>query len=83
MHIENRAAENGGEIIDNTTQRTYQDGKQPVMLVAIVESVINTVTSPNMTNIAYYNGKTLAAGDVLYAKIATVQLTSGAVQAVY
>jgi hypothetical protein len=90
MKIDNRAAEKGGEIIADAAPRTYKGSAYPVMAYAIVDSVINTITSPTddssrptMKNMGYYDGRTVVAGEFIYGYIASIQLTSGAVQVIF
>ena len=85
-HISNRSAEFGGEIIENTVERTYggSTGKQmPVAVRVIADAVIATIESPNMINVAYYEGKTITPDDpLIMANITKIELTSGVVQVI-
>lgn len=91
MHIENRAAENGGQIIDDQVLHEFTSGQRPVMAVAIVDTVILVITSsdakdtddPEMVNLGYYDTKTVVAGEFIYGNIASVHLTSGVLQVIF
>lgn len=49
----------------------------------VTDTVLNTTgtTASNVTNLAGYNGITLAAGTILYGRFTAIQLVSGIVQA--
>ena len=82
--IQNRAAENGGIIISDTNPHAFTEGKLPCVVRVIEDAVITTITSPNMENMTYYDGKALTTTDpIIIASISSIQLTSGVVQLIY
>jgi hypothetical protein len=83
MINETRAAEAGGEIIEDTSLHTFT--RRVIALKALEDTVISAITAakPVVTNLDYYNGKTLYSGETIDANVATLTLTSGAVQAYY
>ena len=84
-----RSAEYGGKIINDTDLHTFDrsEGQWVISLKVLETTVINAITSFDylpVENLAtYYDGKTIYAGDTIDANIASVKLTSGAVQAYY
>lgn len=86
MINETRAAEHGSKIIDDTAEHTFP--RRVIAIKALEDTVIDTITSVSAAkllteNITYYDGATIYAGDTIEANVATIQLTSGAVQAFY
>jgi hypothetical protein len=86
MNVENRAAEGGSEIIDDTAEHSYVAiaAVQAIAIRILEDTVINTLTSSNVINVAYYDGAVLTSDSpVILGNFDTVQLTSGAVQVIF
>ena len=82
--IENRAAEHGSIIINDTTERAFTKGKYPAALRVLEATVIETLESSNCEGVDYYVGISLDVDSpVILANVTKLKLTSGAVQAVY
>jgi hypothetical protein len=83
-NIENRAAEHGSEIINDTDPHYFSVTNPPIVLRVLESTVIGTLTSGNTKNIAYYDGVALEPTDPdVLANLTSVTLTSGAVQVIY
>jgi hypothetical protein len=88
MINETRFAEHGGVIIADTTATTFT---RPVVaikcliatVVAAIAPATDTPTSRVVAGLDWYVGKTLPVGHVIEANVKSIQLTSGAVQAIY
>lgn len=86
MNVANRAAEYGGEIISDTDAHDFSGSntKTPIAIRILEDTVINAITSDDMTNMAYYDGAAMSiTSPIILANIATIQLTSGAVQLIF
>lgn len=85
MIIQNQNAEYGGIIISDTVARTFE--RRVVRIRVLAETVVAAITSTANDNpvagINWYAGKTLPVGHEIHGNIATLQLTSGTVQAYY
>jgi len=86
-NVENRAAEHGSKIISDTDLHSFQQGKLPVAIRILEDTVIAVITSIGQystENVAYYQAKALATDSpVILANVNSIRLTSGAVQAIY
>jgi hypothetical protein len=80
--IENRAAENGSEIINDTVLHSFS---HRVIAIRILEdTVITTLDAPNVVNVEYYNAKAMTTADpTILGNFIGITLTSGAVQAIF
>jgi hypothetical protein len=80
MHVQNRAAEYGGEIISDTDVHPFAS-RLPIAVRVLEATIITAITSPDMVGIDYYDGAALdETSPVILVNVATIQLTSGAVQ---
>lgn len=83
-NVENRAAEHGSIIIEDTEEYVFRVGGTPSALRVLEETIIAVIESHNTVNIDYYVGKLVAPTDpIILANITKLQLTSGVVQAVF
>jgi hypothetical protein len=88
MINETRFAEHGGIILSTTAATTFA---RPVIAIkCLIETVVaaiapaaDTPTDRQVSGLSWYVGKTLPAGHVIEANVKSIQLTSGAVQAIY
>jgi hypothetical protein len=80
--IENRAAENGSEIINDTALHTFS--RQVIAIRILEDTVIATLDTTNVVNVAYYDAKALTNADpAILGNFIGITLTSGAVQAIF
>jgi hypothetical protein len=86
MNVENRAAEGGSEIINDTDPHSYVNFAtvEAIAIRILEDTVINSLTSSNVANVAYYDGAELTSDSpVILGNFDTVQLDSGAVQVIF
>jgi hypothetical protein len=84
MIVANRAAENGSEIISDTTNHPFSKSRPVIAIRMLEDTIINVLVAGNVVNVAYYSGKTLTSeSPVILGNFTGIHLTSGAVQAIY
>lgn len=83
-NVENRAAEHGCLFIADTAVHSFNTTKPAVVIRILEDTVIAAITANNAEGIDYYVGKSLdITSPVILANVVSIQLTSGAVQAVF
>jgi len=85
-NVENRAAEHGSIIITDTDTHRFGSGRLPCAARVLEACTIETITSPNCTNIGgFYDGASLDTDSpIILASISSIKLSSaGAIQLVY
>ena len=84
MDVENRAAENGSEIINDTGTHTFPKTNPAVAIRILEDTIITALEATNVVNVAYYDAKEVTTLDpVILGNFTSITLTSGAVQAVF
>jgi len=85
--VENRAAENGSIIIEDTNEHVFNKSKPIVAIRILDDTVIATIESEGSRptiNIDYYEGLSLTVDtQPILGNITKIQLASGVVQAIY
>jgi hypothetical protein len=84
MHVANRAAENGSEIINDAVNHVFP-ASNPIIAIRVLEdTTITLLVAANVVNVAYYTDKSVTATDpIILGNFTEIHLTSGAVQALH
>jgi hypothetical protein len=84
MHVANRAAENGSEIINDAINHVFSKSNPVIAIRVLEDTTITVLVAGNVVNVAYYTGKEMTPTDpVILGNFSEIHLTSGAVQAIH